>query len=125
MAETRARAGTRTRVLHILSDSLPQSVRFTAEPLKGAGEPTGLVEVERSRLFAGRRTEQHPLQARNTLQKGMFDVVYSVFVTPDEDTKIAFQSRHFRSRWLIWVLVLVLAAGIAAGSIAALSGRPG
>ena len=125
MAETRASAGTRTRILHILSDSVPQSVRFTAEPVAGAGEPTGLVEVERSRLFAGRRTEQHPLQPQNTFQKGMFDVVYSVFVTPDEDTEIVFQSRHVRSRWLIWVLVLVLIAGIAAGSIAALSGRPG
>lgn len=107
----------RTRILHILSDSIPQAVRFTAVPVQGDGGPAGCIEVERSMLLIAGRKEEHQLQSENALRKGMFDTAYAVFVTPDEDTRIVFQSRHFTKRWLIWALAIALAAGVAAGLI--------
>jgi len=105
----------RTRILHILSDSVPQTVRFEAEAVRGGGNPSGVVEVERSVFFFTHRKEEHPLQAENNLKKGMFDTSYAVFVTPDQDTKINFKTRHVTSRKLFWVLGIVLAAGLIAG----------
>ncbi len=40
MKQIVARAGERTKILHIFSDSIPQQVRFAASPLL-SGEPVG------------------------------------------------------------------------------------
>jgi hypothetical protein len=83
--------------------------------VQGGGSPSGVVEVERSVFFFARRKEEHRLQSENSLKKGMFDTSYAVFVTPDQDTKIDFKTRHVTSRKLFWVLGIVLAVGLVAG----------
>jgi hypothetical protein len=115
----------RTRILHILSDSIPQSVRFTAEPVGAepvGAEPVGaepalagLIEIERGGSVIGRKAEQAPLVARNEFRKSLFDSRYAVFVTPGQDTRIVFQSRHFTSRLLFIALGIVLVLGVIAG----------
>ncbi len=111
--------GDRTRILHILSDSVPQTVRFTAHPVApdGAAEGAleGVVEVERSTFLRRRKAQRLPLEPQNSLRKGMFDIRFAVFVTPAQNTRIVLESRHFSSRWLYLTLGLVLAAGLVAG----------
>ena len=119
--------GDRTRILHILSDSVPQTVRFTAHAVapdgvaegfvEGAleGALEGIVEVERSTFLRRRKAERLPLEPQNSLRKGMFDIRFAVFVTPAQNTRIVLESRHFSSRWLYLALGLVLAAGLVAG----------
>ena len=101
--------GPRTRILHILSDSIPQSVRFTAEPVEAGQSIDGVVEVERG------GAESASLEPRNAFRKGFLDSRYAVFVTPDQDTRIVFQSRHFTSKLLFVALGIVLLLGVIAG----------
>jgi hypothetical protein len=115
MREIICPAGKRTRILHILSDSIPQTVRFTAEATDGHSPPRGTIEAERSALLFGRKTHATPLVAENRFRKGMFDTRYAVYVTPEQDTKVTLHSRHFSSRWLYLALGIVLALGIIAG----------
>lgn len=104
--------GTPVRVLHMVSDSVPQTIRFTAKCSDG-GAPSGEV-VERRGSFFGPREQRYPLQDQNSFRKGMFDVAYSLTVTADSPVEIEFQSRHFRSKWLLLTLLLVLLLGMAA-----------
>lgn len=75
--------------------------------------------------FLGPRTETLPLQPENKVRKGMFDVVFSLYVTAQQPTTIAFQTRHFRSKWLLLAILLVLLLGIAAGLPAMLAQQGG
>lgn len=108
--------GERVRILHLVSDSVPQDIRFTAAHSDApADHPIeGVVTVKRTG-FLGPRSETLPLQRENRVHKGMFDVVFSLYVTVEQPTTIAFQTRHFRSKWLLFAILLVLLLGIAAG----------
>lgn len=114
--ETFCPEGVRTRILHILSDSIPQSVRFTALPAGERRALAGVVEVERSGLLGRRKVERVPLEARNGFRKGFLDTRYAVYVTPGQDTTIAFETRHVTSRMLFLALGAVVVLGIVAGS---------
>jgi hypothetical protein len=122
MAEMVVRAKERRRILHMVSDSIPQQVRFEATAL-GAGPVGGVVEVCGSRWLFRKAPARQPLQSDNLVRKGAFDTLFSVYVTPDQDTRIALRSRHFTARMLALALLAVAAAG-AAGVLAYLiSGR--
>lgn len=110
-------AAERTQIVHILSDSLPQWVRFTAEAPGGVAEGAvdGAVEIERSALFGRRRTARAPLAAESRRGKAMVHTRFAVYVTPVHATRVAPHSRHLSSLRLWLALGLVLAAGIAAG----------
>ncbi len=107
--------GARTRVLHIVSDSIPQSVRFTAEPVEADRTLEGTVDVERGGSVFGRKSERASLAARNEFRKGFFDSRYAVFITPAQDTRVVFQSRHVTSRMLFVALAVVVVLGAVAG----------
>lgn len=115
------KAGERVRVLHMVSDSIPATPRFRANTVDG-NPATGKIEVIRG-LFGG-NAETHNLAAENTVTKGFWDANYSVYVTPDKDTKITFETRHVRSSILVWVLIAVLAIGLVSGLAAVLSASP-
>ena len=70
-----------------------------------------MLETRIRRWFTARTTE-YPLQAENTLQKGMFDASYQIYVTPNEDTTLRFQSRHLQAHHLKWAFVALI--GLAA-----------
>jgi len=117
--------GQRTRLLHLVSDSVPQTIRFSAAGTNATGPeeaaPSGEVIVTR-RGFFGRHEHRQPLSSENVFPKGMFDIVYSIHATVDQPTTITFQTRHFRSKWLLLALLLVLLSGIAAALPAMLAG---
>lgn len=105
------KGGVRRRVLLIVSSSIPGRVLFRAAPTDGA-PPAGKVEVRRG-LF-GNRVEEHKLVYDNHLKKGFLDAVYSVHVTPERQTRITFKTRHFRAKYLLMVLGLVLVVAVVA-----------
>lgn len=117
--------GKRTRLLHLVSDSVPQTIRFAAQRTDAAAQadaaPSGEVIVTR-RSFFGKHEHRQPLSSENTFRKGMFDVIYSIHAMADQPTTIAFKTRHFRSKWLLVVLLLVLLLGVAAALPAMLAG---
>jgi hypothetical protein len=106
------KGGERTKILHILSDSIPQRVRFTASPLVAEAPLNGKVEIVRRHWFAKVPTETFPLRAEQALDKRFADVDYAIFVTPKSDVRIAFRSRHFERNRLFAILVIVLALGV-------------
>lgn len=96
------KAGERKRVLWLFSSSVPGQPQFNATPIEGE-DLTGKVEVVRS---GG--TETVPLSSRNMVEKGFWDVNYKIYVTPDQDCEIEFQTRHFRAETLFVILALVV-----------------
>jgi len=111
------KAGERKRVLWIMSSSIPGTVRFRAETDDGS-PPGGTVELARRRWFSWYRSE-HDLAARNVFEKGFSDADYRVYVTPVQDCRIVFETRHFQARHLVLAFAVVAMLGIAAaiGSI--------
>lgn len=107
-------AGERTRILHIVSDSIPQDVTFTVSLVGKNGPPSGTVEIVRSPWFLKKRSERHPMQARQTFRKGFADVDYAVYLTPAQDIRVTFQSRHLERRMLFWILGAVAALAVLA-----------
>jgi hypothetical protein len=61
---------------------------------------------------------QHPLHRRNVFDKGFADADYRIYVTPDQDCEISFETRHFRAeiyfRLLAGLLILGLIAAMTA-----------
>ncbi len=95
----------------MVSDSIPSKPRFTAETVDG--HPVrGKVEVIRG-LF-GSTTETHELASENVVTKGFLDANYSIYVTPETETNITFETRHFRASALMWVLAIVVVIGVIA-----------
>ena len=88
MKEIVVRAGERQRVIHRFSSSLSQTFSFDTEPLAGPGSVSGTVEVKGSRWLFGKEPAVLELQPTMTVQKGFWDTLYSVFITPDQDVKV-------------------------------------
>ena len=116
-------AGTRTRVLWVFSSSIPGAPRFRAEPLQGS-ELTGSVEVVRKRLLST-ETDQHPLRPQNVFAKGFWDSDYKIFVTPDQDCRVTFETRHFRAEVYFKILAAVLILGVLSAITAFIFANPG
>ncbi len=108
------RAGERCRVLWIFSSPIPGQTRFTAEPTSGE-DLTGSVELVRRRWF-NFETETFPLQHQNSFDKGFADADYRIYVTPDQDCRIAFETRHFRAGTLFGLLIGLMVFGIIASA---------
>ena len=109
------RAGERCRVLWIFSSSIPGQTRFTAESADG-GALTGNVDLVRRRWFQF-ETETFPLQHQNSFDKGFADADYRIYVTPDQDCRITFETRHFRAGTLFSLLIGLVVFGILAAAV--------
>ncbi|MEM0987702.1 MAG: hypothetical protein AAGK00_02390 [Pseudomonadota bacterium] len=114
-------ASQRTKILWLYSSSVPGEVRFTATPTDPTASLNGTVELHRKRWFTWHR-DDYPLSARMTLPKGMSDGDYRVYVTPDQDTDIQFQTRHARAEIFFVILACVVGLGLVAGSRAFMFG---
>ncbi|MEM6661983.1 MAG: hypothetical protein AAF666_07375 [Pseudomonadota bacterium] len=104
------KAGEKRRVLWLFSSSIPGEVRFRAEAADGS-MPQGTVELARRRWFEWQRSA-HPLAARNVFDKGIADADYRIYVTPETDCRIEFDTRHFRAEIYFRVLAGVIGLGI-------------
>jgi len=102
--------------LWIFSSSIPGTTRFRAETPDGA-PPEGEVELATRRWFSWTRTK-HPLAARNVFEKGFADSDYRVYVTPNTDCRIEFDTRHMRAELYFKILAGILILGVIAGTAA-------
>jgi hypothetical protein len=102
--------GERTRILHLWSSSLFGWIRFTAKTSSGK-PPTGKVETS-IRSFLTSYEIKYPLATEHKFRKRMATTNYQIYVTPDEDTTITFQTRHFQAHQLFWVFGLVVVLGV-------------
>lgn len=116
MPEILIRAKQRQRILHMVSDSIPQTVQFAASSVAG-GEVSGVVEIQGS-LWLFRKPPSHrPLLPENLVRKGFWDAIFSIHVTPDQDIRVTLRSRHFTARMLAWVLLGVVVVAAAASGL--------
>lgn len=101
-------AGERKRVLWLYSSSMSGNIRFTAEGTNG-DTPEGKVELVISRWFKTVH-QDHPLLPGNVFDKGFADWNYKIYVTPQNDCSIQFETRHFRfeTMWVAFAVVLLL-----------------
>ena len=100
------------RILHMLFDSIPKTVRFTAEPANQGGRLAGRVEVVGSRWLFRKPPAVHPLAAENAFAKTAWDSRYSITVIPEDDVRIRFESRHVSAKMLTIALGAVVAAAV-------------
>jgi hypothetical protein len=123
MPEILIRAKQRQRILHMVSDSIPQQVRFAATAVAG-GAVSGVVEVRGSRWLFRKPPVHQALLPENLVHKGFLDTLFSIHVTPDQDIRVTLRSRHVTARMLAWVLAGVVILGAAAAGLMLL-GRGG
>ncbi|MCP4385262.1 MAG: hypothetical protein GY798_28275 [Hyphomicrobiales bacterium] len=112
MKELTARAGERTKILHVFSDSIPQTVRFAARRITDGGSPDGTVEVIRRRWFRRQPPQSYRLRTEQKFHKRFADVDYAIYVTPDHDVSIAFQTRHLERSVLLWIIGGIVALAV-------------
>lgn len=112
------KAGEKRRILWLFSSSIPGQVRFRAEGADGA-PPAGKVELAKRRWFDW-TSEEFDLHPRNVFDKGVSDADYRLYVTPDSDTRITFETRHFRAEYLFRIIVALLVLGVLSPLVAML-----
>jgi len=91
MRELRVSAGERRRVLRRFSSSIPRTFTFDVEPEDGSSEISGRVEVRGSRWLFPKPPVVLELRPTMRVDKGFWDTVYSVFITPDQDVWVTFR----------------------------------
>lgn len=96
-------AGERTRVFRRRFSSLPEEIEFTSSSAGGTVERVG------SRWILGRTHSEQPLAGTNRVQKGYWDTIFEVFVTPAQPVVVTVHRPKLR--W--FVPILALAVGVA------------
>ncbi len=105
-----ARAGERTRIIRRISNSVPASYRFLAEPLDAGKDVSGTVEVKGSAWLFPKAAARQKLQRENSVEKGAWDTLYSVYVIPDADVKITLSGARRPQVWIYIVLAIIVLA---------------
>jgi hypothetical protein len=104
------RAGEKKRIIFQLSNSLRQTHNFLVEKEDGRGDPSGLVEVRGSNWLFPKPAVTLDLRGENAIEKGAWDTIFSVWVTPEHDTKITITSSPVRNVWVFLIGALILLA---------------
>lgn len=110
MKTIHVKAGEKKRIILQFSNSLRQSHNFTAEPIGTDADPSGLIEVKGSNWLLPKPVVPIDLKRENTVDKGAWDTFYSVYVTPETDTKITVTSSPVKNLWLYLVGALIIVA---------------
>ena len=109
------KAGERKRILHRFSNAMQATYRFAAEPA-GSGELSGSVEVEGSRWIFRKPAVIQPLQRDNSVEKGMWDSRYGVYVIPDNDVTITMKNSDY-PKLRLSILIAMVIVGAAPGIV--------
>jgi len=110
MKTIHVKAGEKKRIIHQFSNSLRQSHNFTAEPIGSNADPSGLIEVKGSNWLLPKPVVPIDLKRENVVEKSTWDTFFSVYVTPETDTKITVTSSPVKNLWLYLVVSLVIVA---------------
>lgn len=107
------KAGETKQVLNLFSSSVPGQIRFRAETVDGS-EPRGKVTARVQKWFSWSDRESD-LAPTNILDKAFSESNYKVMVTPETDTKIIFETRHFRAEIFFVILAAIMILGLISG----------
>ncbi len=114
MATIKIKAGERARIIRRFSSSIVATYKFSADPVDSCDDLSGNVEVKGSRWLFPKPAETQKLGRQNSVNKGMWDTFYSIYVVPDVDVYITLPKFGIRSLWIytaLVVLIFVFAAG--------------
>jgi len=114
MREIEIRKGETKCLLKRQSSSIPETIEFDAEPMHGE-ELSGTVEIRSFAIIVQKEPRHQPLQRLNQVEKKSTDTFFSIWVTPDVDTRILMKgSANMRMFWLLIAaaMVAVLASGV-------------
>ena len=108
------KAGERRRIIRSFSNSTQKTYHFRAEALNEGDELSGTIEVRGSRWLFPKPPVTRKLEAENSVDKGMWDTLFSVFVIPDCDVKITMTGSHFMNLliYIAMASVIVAIAGL-------------
>ena len=91
------KAGERKRIIRRLSSSMQKTYHFAAEPLVEGQALSGTIEVKGSRWIFPKPMIKQKLEENNSVEKGVWDTIYSVYVIPECDIKIMFIDARLRN----------------------------
>lgn len=114
MKTIRANAGQATKILSKFSNSIPTTYNFSASAVLGENAPSGTVEIKGSNWIFPKPSTTQQLKANNTVIKSMWDVFFSVHVTPDQDVSIELEGGQMKGPLLLAVLVIGIVGAAAA-----------
>ncbi|MBL4892562.1 MAG: hypothetical protein JKX91_12235 [Rhizobiaceae bacterium] len=103
------KAGERKRIIRRLSSSMQKTYHFAAEPVTEGEVLSGTIEVKGSRWIFPKATVMQKLEENNTVEKGMWDTIYSVHVIPECDVKIMFIDARLRNIAIYLTLAIFIA----------------
>lgn len=115
MATIEIKAGERKRIIRKFSSSIVATYEFSAEPVNSTDTLSGTVEVKGSRWLFSKPAETQDLQQQNSVHKGMWDTLYSVYVVPGVDINITLPASRIGPLWMyitIAVFIIILAVGL-------------
>ncbi len=104
------KAGQRTRIIHMFSNSIPMTLDFRAEAVRKGQQVSGEVEVRGSNWLFPKPPVVQELGEENSVEKGMWDTFYSVYVTPRNDVRIETRTTGGTQIWVFLIIALVLLA---------------
>lgn len=105
-----AKAGERQRIIHRFSNSVKTTYHFTARPLNPDLPLSGNVEVAGSRWIFPKPAVTQNLLPENTVNKGMWDTFYSVYVVPDCDVNITLAPTAFSKAGIYLAIAVAIIA---------------
>ncbi len=104
------KAGHRTRIIHMFSNSIPMEMGFTAHSIKKGGKVSGKVEVKGSNWLFPKAAIKQDLGDENIVKKGMWDTFYAVYVTPEDDVRIETKTTGGVQIWMLLIVAIVVLA---------------
>lgn len=104
------KAGERKRIIRRLSSSMQKTYHFAVEPAVEGEVLSGTVEIKGSRWIFPKAPVMLKLEENNTVEKGIWDTIYSVYVIPDCDVKIMFIDGRLRNIAIYLTLAIFITA---------------
>ncbi len=110
MKSIQIKAAEKKRIIFQFSNSLLQTYNFTARALDENEEPSGIIEVKGSNWLLPKPAVNFDLRPQNSVEKGVWDTFYSVYVTPKTDIEIELTSSPVKNLWLYLIIIMVIVA---------------
>ena len=104
------KAGERKRIVRSISNSMQKTYNFAVEPLNEGQALSGIVEVKGSRWIFPKAPVIQKLEENNTVEKGVWDTIYSVHIIPECDVKVMFIDGRLRNIAIYLTLAIFITA---------------
>ncbi len=106
------KAGERKRVIYRFSNSLQETYHFNAEPIALNDELSGVVQISGSNWLFPKPSTNKKLMGENSVSKGTWDTIYSVYVVPDVDVNITSSGSEMPNfKFLLLIAGIIVLAG--------------